>query len=221
MESKTRQIVLLHGWGQCAESLSIFKKGLENFGKTISFDLPHFGKEKMKKSFTMEDYVQFVHEKITETSDVYLLGHSFGGKIASFYALKYPIKGLILIAPSTCRKKRFKTKVKEMLYKIFKKLHWKLPSFLSGSKDYQRAQGYQKQTLKNILIFLKKKDLKKITIPVLLIGFQKDTQVKLKDLKYLKKHLPLVTFRLYPGDHFSYIEHAGEILSEIGEFIDD
>ncbi len=211
--------IFLHGWDQDKTSLYSLGKLFSRYGEVLYFDLPYFGKEKCDKVLTIDDYISFVHEKIKNYPNAYLVGHSFGGKIASFYALKYEVKGLILIAPSTYIRKSIKTVIKIYLYKLLKFVHIPLYKLFKGSKDYQNATNNKQQTFKNILVYLKKKELRKISCPVLLIGFRNDTQIKQKDLLYLYKNIPHCAFFYLKGDHFSYLENGEYIASLLGDFI--
>ena len=217
MEKKIN-IVLLPGWKNDKRSLYIFKDLLSRYANLIFLDFPILIDN---TPLTIEDYVLLLHGKIKNLDNVYLLGHSFGGKIASFYALKYKIKGLILIAPSTYIKKTFKTKILLFLNKLFNFFKIKKPHFLKGSSNYQMLNDLEKITFKNVLKYLSKEELNMIDIKTIIIGFTNDDCIKVNDLKYLNKNIKFSKLKLYNGDHFSYMDHAIDISVEIGDFINE
>lgn len=209
-------IVLLPGWNNNSKSMKIFEDKLNRFASLYFIDLPILLND---KSLNIEDYVDYLHKKINHLDNVFILGHSFGGKIASFYALKYKVKGLILIAPSTYIKRSLKVKTKLLINNLFNKLHLPKPKFLKGSNDYKKLSAKEKQTFNNVLKYLSKNELSFLSIPILIIGFNNDNQVKTSDIKYLKKYIRNSNMHLFSGDHFGYFENVHEISYLIGDFI--
>ncbi len=95
-------IVLIHGFGLDSR---IWGKQVEELSKTnkvITYDMRGFGKSSLpngKYSHT-EDLHQLLKELNIQKAKI--VGHSFGGEIATEYALKYPneVNSLVLISPS-------------------------------------------------------------------------------------------------------------------------
>jgi esterase len=114
-------IVVLHGlFGMSDNWFSIAKKmsadycfylvDLRNHGRSPHSDLFNY-------NVMTEDIRQFLEEN--GLSDIYLLGHSMGGKIAMCFATKYPrfLQKLIIvdIAPKAYKSSHFKTFIDAML----------------------------------------------------------------------------------------------------------
>lgn len=215
---KKYTIVLLHGWGQNHQSMMCFEEELKKEFIVKNINLLKLSK---KSVFDFDDYINDLHRVLKDDDNLVLIGHSFGGKIASLYATKYKVEKLILIAPSTYIKKSFKTKVKILLHKIIKFFKIKRLMHLFKSNDYKKLNEIEQQTFKNIVKNIAASDLKSLNIPTLIIGFKDDKQVSFKSLKILYKTLPDSYLISYLGDHFAYIEHSEEILLNIMDFIYD
>src|SRR6266581_3158744 len=95
----TNYIVLLHGWGQ---SHSFWKDLADKLSKKYhiyALDLPGFGLSQEPPSvWNLWDYAELIHKFIVKMSikDAVIIGHSFGGRIASVYATLFPVKKLVL-----------------------------------------------------------------------------------------------------------------------------
>lgn len=213
---KKVNVVLLPGWKNDHKSLEIFSDKLKDIANLHFIDLPILINN---QALNIDDYIFYLNEKIKDLDNVFLLGHSFGGKIASFYALKYEIKGLILLAPSTYIKKSFLIKIKLILNRLFNIFHIKKPKCLKGSKDYLSLNIKEKETFKNVLKYLNKKDLYKINIPAILFAFKGDKSVLVNDVNYINKNIKNSKMYVFKGDHFAYIDNILEIAYLIREFI--
>lgn len=207
-------LVLLHGYKQNSKHLAALEKRLSPYFKTFNLNLLKFNSINV---ISFDDYINDLENKISSLNNLIIIGYSLGGKLASFYALNHNVKALILIAPSTYIKTKFKTKIKILIAKfskIFKIKHKHL-----ASKSYKELNAIDKRSFKNLLVYLHKKDLKKIKIPVLIIGFKKDENIATQDLKYLHKHLINSELILYKGKHDSLYYHLNEIGENIYDFI--
>jgi pimeloyl-ACP methyl ester carboxylesterase len=127
--TNSKTILILHGWGQNLNNWMYLAHKLAGNFKVALVDLPGFGSSSLPKSaYGVADYSQFVSDftKKIKLTDFYLLGHSFGGKVAIDFASKSPsaIK-LFLVSPSGIDKKTLSVRVKIALSKTFKRLfHW-------------------------------------------------------------------------------------------------
>ena len=107
-ESANLPLVMLHGMGA---GIGLWLKNIEELSidrSLYAFDLPGFGRsfrDKYQNFKTAEEAENFFTDAIEtwrksmSLNAFILLGHSFGGYLASAYALKYPahVKGLILV----------------------------------------------------------------------------------------------------------------------------
>ncbi len=204
-------IVILHGWGidglKYGKVVQLFKKeGYDVF----SPDLPGFGKELLvKKIMTIDDYVQFVKDYLAKKTvrQVILIGHSFGGRVAIKFSIKYPqmIKALILTgAPGIKHKlsthKRMIMYASVILGELFKYHPFsqtkdfirKVLYFMIGEWDYYRA-GYLRETFKKIIVEDLKQYLPALSMPTLLLWGENDKMIPLSDGKKMQQLIPKST----------------------------
>lgn len=221
-------ITLLHGWGGSAISMMALYKKLADSNSDFRFlliDFPPFGEssEPLKPWF-LNDYVELVEELINKQESVeenYLIGHSFGGRVAIKIAAKkrLKIKKLILLS-SAGIKPRFsiKTKLKILMYKILKKIGFK--NNASGSRDYRILSPIMKKTFINIIKEDLNKICKQIDCKTLLIFGTKDKETPLymgKTLNKKIKNSELIILK--GGGHFSHIYNLNYIFPVISTFL--
>ncbi|MBE6143212.1 MAG: alpha/beta hydrolase [Erysipelotrichaceae bacterium] len=208
-------IVLLHGWGVDSKYMESLKDLLIEDYSILLIDLPGHGESKLNKEYNMDNYIDELFYIVTKENikNLYGIGHSFGGKVLSYYSLKYPLLGGILIAPSTYKPQFSLSKyIKIYLYKLLKRMHLKIPKFLLGSQDYRLTDGIKRKTFLNVVNFyLSKNELNKIITPIIIMGFKYDHAVKIKQLKKLNKYFVNSKLFIYDGDHFSYFSYLKEI----------
>lgn len=101
------RLIFLHGWGHSAALWNPIAEKLSRYGVVETWDLPGFGSEPLVSAeWGISEYAEWVEKKIGTQSDVVLIGHSFGGRVASLVASRRPrwLRALVLIgAPSIYR----------------------------------------------------------------------------------------------------------------------
>lgn len=103
-EPQRAPLLLMHGMSTSGDSFRELMHGLADDYWLIAPDIPGFGFSESTEPFTLPHLVEWLAsfvEKL-ELPAVYLLGHSFGGIIASSFALAYPhhVEKLVLLAPA-------------------------------------------------------------------------------------------------------------------------
>lgn len=207
-----KQIIILHGWGKRLERWQKVKKELEKNGWRVFLPtLPGFASAPAPaQAWGVADYAQWMKERLPQ--NYFLLGHSFGGRIALKIASSNPVglKGLILVASAGIKQKK---KFKKMLFwwgakigKIvfffppflfFKALSRRLLYKLSGERDYYQARGVMKKTFQMVVSEDLQSEMKKIKIPTLILWGAKDRLTLLSDgqrMNHLIKNSTLKTF---------------------------
>ena len=161
----------------------------------------------------LEDFVGVVEEKIgLREGEYYVVAHSFGCRIAVLLANKYPerIEKMVLTGAAGI-KPRFNLKVwlKIKLYKLWKKLKNKGRGFLTGSADYRNLNTAGKITFQNIIKRDLKQEIKKLTVPTLLIWGKCDKSTPLymgKLWTRIQKDSILKCYR--QAGHFCFVDES-------------
>ncbi len=209
-------IIILHGWGSRVEKWLPFKKELERAGFEVFLPhLPGFGKTvPPKKSWGVSDYAHWVQDYIKENSlkNYFLVGHSFGGRIAIKIASRNPagLTGLTLVNSAGIKPRKTLKRLAFLVLAKIGKIFFFLPPFcffkswakwmlykLAREKDYYQAKGMMRKTLKKVLSEDLRADLKKIKIPALILWGEKDKMTNLADgilMNNLIKNSSLITF---------------------------
>jgi len=84
---KGRPLLCLHGWGRGVDGdvfIALREALRDDAIEVITLDLPGFGKSgEPPKAWTVDDYADCIEELVEnlQLQDVFLLGHSFGGRI--------------------------------------------------------------------------------------------------------------------------------------------
>jgi len=207
-------LIILHGWQSSKEKWQKVKELTETQNlRVVALDLPGFKPEnQLDKSWNLDNYVSWlknVLENFSNSSEpFFILGHSFGGRIAIKFASKYPkkLKGLILVSAAGIKKeKTFRDKVLLKTIKLAKKLGvqeqasqtkglWQIIRrvfyrYVLRQADYLKANPIQKEIMKSAL----KEDLKPlladIVTPTLIVWGAKDKITLLKDAYLMKEKI--------------------------------
>lgn len=208
-EGEGEVILLLHGWGQNKEMMFPLIDNLKEKFTCVVVDLPGFGDTPFDNSINIEEYVNNLRKFLIDNNITpkYIIGHSFGGKVAIHYYLKYKdVEKLIIIASPLLKPKRgLKYYYKIYKYKLKKK--FKIKEKNAGSSDYKNCKKEMRCFFVNVVNTHYNKKLKKVDIPVLLIWGKGDKQVPLNKAKQLSKKIKDNKLVVLEGDHFAYLEN--------------
>ena len=212
-------ILFLHGWGQNKEMMLPLANELKHKYKCVFVDMPGFGNSEYSGEKNLDEYCKNIHDFLVEKLHIipsYIIGHSFGGKVAVNYHLMYKrVKGIVLIASPILKPKRtLKYYYNLYLYKLKKKL--KIKSDM-GSDDYKSA-GEMKAFFVNVVNTHYDKYLKQMNLNALLIYSKKDKKVDFAKAKKLSRVLE-ARLKVINGDHFAYLKNEHVISLEINNFI--
>ena len=217
-----KPLLVLHGWGSEARKWIKTAEYLAEDFKVIILDLPGFGSsQKPHFIWGLDEYSSFLKDFIDylELEDFFLLGHSFGGSLAAKYALRHPVKKLILVDAACIRKKTFKKSFLRFCSKSFesiKNISWIRKNLYRIVKsDYPASEGIMKEIYLKVIKQDLSKDLEKIRIPVLIIWGEKDKITPLSQAKIIQDKIKGSELRIIEGaDHSPHLS-CPEKLSEI------
>ena len=222
-------ILFLHGWGSSHLDFLGTANVVKNSFWCINLDLWGFGKsEEPKAVWSSKDYAEAVLEFADKLKieHLHIVGHSFGGKIASYLCAKYPkrFKSLVLVdSAGILKKPSILQKFREKKYKKLKNLvqNGKKPEKVLqkfGSQDYKDASV----TMRKILVTVIKEDFssvfQNIKIPTLIVWGKKDKTTPLKMGKRIKQLIINSNFVILNGGHFCHIDSFSNFNQEVLSF---
>ena len=223
--SKGKDIVLLHGWGQNIEMMKPLGNNLEDYHITI-LDLPGFGNSsEPTNALTIESCAEIVEEFLEslKIKNPILMGHSFGGRIAIILASRNPVEKLVLFGAPCVRHER--KSLKETILKKLKKLPGlnNLGEYMKkhiGSEDYRNASPVMRETLVNTVNVDLSNYAKKITCPTLLIWGTNDQAAPIEEAKELESLLTDGALIELPGlTHYAYLEALPQVINILNNFL--
>ena len=220
------EILFIPGWNDTLNHflpLATKMKGC----KFILIDLPNQGDSKpYNNKLEMNDYIILINEFLNKNNlnPKIIIGHSFGGKLAFLYGLKYKIDKLVLVAPSLIKNKSLKTYFKIYKYKLLKNLKKELNLNLNlskyGSKEYLNQKGINKQNFIIATNNYYKKDLNKLNTDTLLYYGKLDKVTPIKEGKIINKRIKNSQLIIdKEGDHFAIYNNPYKFIRTLKEFI--
>lgn len=228
---KGKDVILLHGWGQNIEMMSYIQNFLSKHFKVYALDFPGFGKsDEPQVSYSNEDYTEVLKQFVDKLKikNPILIGHSFGCRVALYYAYKYPVHRMVLTGAAGVRTKRdlewyikvYTYKLGKIILKPFKNLQEQLRNN-AGSSDYKNATPVMKGTLVKCVNFDITPYLKDIKPETLLVYGTLDNATPLYMGKIMEEKMPnafLVTFE--NDDHFAYYHQADRFNRVLEAFLE-
>ncbi len=227
-------ILILHGWNGSSDSWRKIIEILEIKFKVVCPDFPGFGKTKPPKiPWNLDDFVDWLKE-FTEKLDLknfFLLGHSFGGRVAIKFSILYPekVKKLILVSsagikPEWGLKEKIIFQISKIGNAIFSKNHFlrfkegvrNLFYKLAMIKDYSKAKGVMRETMKKIVEEDLLPELPKIQSETLIVWGEKDRIIPLKYAFVFKEKIKNSKLEILPkighSPHLEDPEKLAEVL---------
>ena len=191
-------MVWLHGWARRADDFTVAAAALADRGvASVALDLPGFGssplptvEQQIAASVLALLYAELLLPALAAITDepLVLVGHSFGGTVATVVASTHPerVRALVLVAAPLIR--RAATSKAPLAYRARKWLHAK--GLLSdarieavrqkyGSTDYRRAHGLLRHVLVASVNESYESELATLSMPVDFVWGEHDTDVPL------------------------------------------
>ncbi len=232
-------ILILHGWGGSSSSWSKVKTRIaENGYNVICPDFPGFGKSQVPETtWGISEYVKWTRDfiKSLNLNKVFIMGHSFGGRIAISLAAHYPesVEALILCSAAGIKHDPdFKTKIIFKLAKIWNTIF--SLRLLAGikdkardffyiflrHKDYVKANLAMKEIMKKVLAEDLSPLLSKIKVETLIVWGDKDKIVSPKDALIFKEKIEKSRVEFLSGiGHSPHLEDPEKLTDIILKFL--
>ena len=195
-----KKLYILHGWSYSIEKWKPFKKYMEEKEFEIIFlGVPGLTEE-TDKVWTLDEYVEWLRDKLEKENEVVLIGHSNGGRIAIAFAAKYPglLKQLILIDSAGIYHNEIPLRFKRFVFKNIAIAGKKLSSseklrnvlyMLARESDYKNATPLMRKTLVNLITQDLTSELSKSVTPTLILWGEKDNLTPVSDAKIMHEKI--------------------------------
>lgn len=205
-----KAILLIHGfaggsydYGDLANDLQLYK----NFD-IFTFTLPGHDKFIINK-VTKEDWIKSAEDQIEKIishgyKDIYIIGHSMGGVLASYLASKYPeVKKLVLAAPAF---KYFSFKDDKLDIIDSLKIVPKLFKDYDAETIISRVFKVPILTVKEFISLVDSHmdDVKKITIPTLILYGTDDEIVPIDSINYVYDNIASKSVKLVELENLTH-----------------
>lgn len=224
-----KPFLILHGWGSNSDRwIDVAEKIAENGYKVIVPDLPGFGKsDGFSVPWNTNKYIDWIEKFIKELniSEFYLLGHSFGGALASKMAVKHvqDVKKLFLVSAACVRKKTatksFSAKISKLIkvfyflpyYGLIRKAIYR---FIIRKSDYVYVEGIMKATYLNVVAEDLSFHLPFIKVPTIIIWGDKDESTPIQEGYFIERQIKKSKIIVIPGAGHDLNRKYPELLAE-------
>lgn len=204
-------LIILPGWGGSAETWKDFVSAITlQFHAVHIVELPCFGKEPCPANvWGVEEYAAFAKKKIELISGrKVILGHSFGGQVASYLVATSPslcdtliLSGAAVIRPKNhCKRFIFglmaklgKIILRIPVFSAVKKRLQHVLYTLADSPDYTETSDVKREIFRKVIRQDMRYILSHITLPTLVISGDKDRYVPLRFSKKVARMIPDAT----------------------------
>lgn len=231
-------LCIIPGWGGSKQTWSPFiKQSEKQFKHVLCIELPCFGDEPCPKSvWGVDEYALFVKKKLEGWQEKHdekliLLGHSFGGQVATLLAAKYPylIDSLVLVGAAVVRRRKL---VKRGLFFLLAKtgtillcipglsklqpLARRVLHKVADSPDYGKTEGMRRKIYQKIIRQDLRHLLPAISVPTTVLWGRRDKHTRLTDGQTIAKLIPGATMITYSdGRHGLHHTHVTNMLEEL------
>lgn len=231
-------VVVLHGWGGQAASMTPLIVGLRDKYRILAFDLPGFGGSSPPPApWGTPEYAAFVERAVTSLGirRATYVGHSFGGRIAIWLAAHVPetVQALVLvdaagIKPAASLRRR----MRQLFYKVAKRV-LRLPilgtrglalqerlAMRFGSADYRAMAGVMRASMVRTVGLDLTACLGAVSAPTLLLWGEKDTETPMADGRKMERLIRGSRLIAVAGaGHFSYLDSPAFVNAVVSAFL--
>ncbi|MBX7490642.1 alpha/beta fold hydrolase [Helicobacter turcicus] len=214
-QNGAKPLVILHGWGANKNLMQQAFNALFRDFTHYYIDMPGFGNSKTPPfALNTQDYAEVMRLMLEslqlEPAKVTIIGHSFGGKVATLLNPKILI---LLSSAGILTQKSLKVRAKIVTTKLLNKVLPKnqLLRNLLRSKDVQNMDEVMYQTFKNVVDEDFSSIFKNFKNPCYIFWGKEDLATPLSSGERI--HTLIYDSKFFPleGDHFFFLKQAKEI----------
>jgi len=233
-----QKLVIVPGWGGTKQSWQKFTDLASEYFDVTVIELPCFGDEPCPSDvWGVEEYAEFVKKQINQLPNqpMNLLGHSFGGQVATHLVAHNPnlVIKLVLSGAAIYRPKQSVknmvflplAKVGKILFMIpglrkFDRIAKKILYRAADSPDYNDTSGMKRKVFQKITKQDQSDLLPNISVPTLVVWGTRDTYTPLKYGKRIAARIPNSQLKIFKeGKHGLHIQQPKNLLKSIKHFL--
>ncbi|WP_299549842.1 alpha/beta hydrolase [uncultured Helicobacter sp.] len=215
-QNREKSLVILHGWGANKSLMQqAFKDTFKDYAHYY-IDLPGFGNSKTPPfALNTHDYAKILHLMLEslylDSTKTTIMGHSFGGKVAT---LLNPKTLILLSSAGIPTQKSLKVRIKITIAKFLNKF---LPALnralrnLLRSKDVENMNEIMYQTFKNVVDEDFSSVFQAFKNPCFIFWGKEDLATPLHCGERIHALVSDSNFFVLSGDHFFFLKQAKEI----------
>jgi pimeloyl-ACP methyl ester carboxylesterase len=231
-------VVLLHGWGGQAASMTPLIVALRDKYRVVAFDLPGFGGSSSPPvPWGTPEYAVFVERAVASLGVMRAtyIGHSFGGRIGIWLAAHAPeaVQALVLVdAAGITPPTTFGRRMRRLFYKTAQTV-LRLPilgvkgpalrerlAMRFGSADYRATTGVMRASMVKTVNLDLAACLGAIKTPTLLLWGEKDTATPIADGRKMEQLIKGSRLIAVAGaGHFSYLDSPAFVNAVVSAFL--
>ncbi|HEX2792112.1 MAG TPA: alpha/beta hydrolase [Candidatus Paceibacterota bacterium] len=217
-----RTLVILPGWGHDRTGWEGFAAAVRPLMRVEIVELPGFGKQPLVSGdWGVPEYAAWVKAYIEEgkLTQVVLLGHSFGGRIASVLASERPpwLSALILYGAPCLYRPSLAVRLKRFLAKVARAFGIRR----SATADLAWAKAHGLDTVfRKVVPFDQTERLPEIAVPTLLLWGERDEDAPVRLAREMEALIPGSELTVLPkAGHSVHLENAALFYGTVTRFI--
>lgn len=220
-------LVFVHGWGSDYRVWSEVVRASRS--ASLCVDLPGFGSSPVPpQPLSVDDYAD-VLVRVIDTAglkNVILVGHSFGGQIATALAARQPqwLHGLVLVGSASLRDTvpSFMSQVGQKIGPVFR-----LPVIrnlrpvvykIIGA-DMPPEDPVMRRTMRRILREDQRDKLSDIQAPTQVIWGSRDSSTPLAEGEEIARRIPKSVLTVLDGGHYIFIDQPTAFIDTLSSFL--
>lgn len=210
-------VVFLHGWGGDLRSFKGAFTAAGNWGvKAVNFAFPKI----VPSGFGIYDYAAIVKKFLEEKklTNVILVGHSFGGRVAIILASQKACSKLVLV-DSAGMKPRFNLRKKISIARYKSRVRRGKPLDGFGSVDYNNISAEMRGVFVRIVNTHLEKLLPYIDCPTLIVWGRSDADTPPYMAKRLHRGIANSELEFINGGHYAYAQSNYVFLRLLKSFV--
>jgi len=217
--TKRETLLFLHGWGSNKELMKqAFGDAFQEY-RHLYLDLPGFGKSDNHIVLTTDDYAKIVAEFLhqVEIESEVIIGHSFGGKVATLLA---PKRLILLSSAGIVLPKPLKVRTKIALFKLLKPFGGHTLRKFFVSSDAVGMPEHMYETFKNVVDEDFSDIFSACKAPTLLCWGREDSATPLKAGEKMAKLIPDSKLTIFDGDHYFFLQQKRDVVQTMEAFLE-